>query len=283
MSELFSYYDLKLKIFRKQLATLPSADIYHQHVIERAKKEIAAANKLTNKITKNLSKYVGVEITANKEIEELKNILRSYQALTGDTTLLPDTIEALLVFASELREKFDELVAAGEQQKATVFLTDVDGDTCISTHMVLGFVKECLRNVVNGGNKTMYKSKVALSEGMAQDLKFCQEFVKASNQYMKKEDGTPDLSIRPIRFEIMGKSTTAIAMSQQLPEGTEYSLTCRIRKGSPIDSLEVLEFIFGHGRNLGLGQGRGSLGAGAFVFKIAPLTDYKEVIYDGWK
>ena len=279
MTDIYSFYELQIKLLREQLATCPSADIAEEHLISRAKKEMAIANRLTSKITKNLEKYVGESISEHKEVEELKGILRAYQELINDAKVLPDSIEELLVYATEVRTKFDELVANGSEKKSTVFMRSPEGEVVISGHMIQGMIKEVLRNVINSGNKTItYKSKVNLAEGMAMDLKIIEPFVKASNDIMRTKEGERDLSVRPIRFEQMGKQTTAIATSERLPVGTEYNMTLRVRKGSSIDDIEKLRFVFSHGKNSGLGAGRGSLGTGSFCFKLKALPDYKEVL-----
>lgn len=273
----YSYYGLKLKLIRPMLATCPSADIMHEHVIEKARKQIKAANSLEKKMSKKLSKYVGDEISASKEIEELKGILRSYMEIIGRQMELPDTLSELLELSKILNEEVESLIKSGDTQKATVFMRDAQGRAVISGHMVLGNIKEILRTVINGGDKSIFKSKTQLSESSAVDIKAVEKFLVASKPV------EPDLLVRPIRFDQMGKQVTALVASEVLPEDTEFDCTLRIRKDSPLNSEEVLSMIFDFGKNLGLGQWRGSGNMGAYLFKINHLPDYKEVFSDGWR
>jgi hypothetical protein len=83
-------------------------------------------------------------------------------------------------------------------------------------------------------------------------------------------------------MDLMGKKTSCFAHSEQLPAGTQYKFTLRVRSGSTINQ-ELLELLLEQGKNLGLGQWRGSGNYGKFVYKIKPLPDYKEEnSVDGW-
>jgi hypothetical protein len=274
----FSYYEFQLKSIRPILGTCPSGDIMHEHVIEKARKQIKAANMLERKLGKKINKYIGAEdISGIKEIEELKGIIRTYCQILGTQVDIPDTLAGLLELSKELNEQMEEMIKSGDKQKATVFMRDSDGHPIISSHMILGNCKEILRTIVNGGDKNIFKSKVQLAESASLDIKPVEKFLRSS------EPVEPDLLVRPIRFDQMGKSVTALVASEVLPEGTEFKCTLRVRKGSPLDSLDSLNFIFDHGKSLGVGAWRGSGNYGAYVYKLEELPEYKEVIEDGWK
>ena len=279
----YSYYKVSLKLLHEMLATCPEASIYEQHVLTKTKKLIKQANALSNKVTKNLEKYQGVELSEQKELNELKAIIRAYEALVGEKNDLDVSVEELLEVAKTIEEKFNSLVEQGEQTKATVFMKDEAGHPVISSHMLLGNFKEILKVLTNGGDKTIFKSKVQVGESLALDIKVVEEFLKASGDIIKNEDGDRVLCERPIRFtDAMGKTITAIAQSEQLPPGTVFTGTFRIRKSSALDNADVLERILDMGKNLGLGAWRGSGNKGAFLYKIEQLPDFKETYADGW-
>lgn len=269
---LFVYKKVKYKFLTEMLGTCTEVPLYHEHVIKKAQKEIARANKLHGKIVKSLEKYKGSDITPQKEFEELKAVLRAYQERVGKKDSLPDNVTDLLEYSKEIYEDYEELVAKGETQKSTVFMRNEEGHAIISTHMLIGNLKENLKSLVNNSEKgsLAVKSKVSVGEVMATDIKVVEDFVRPSLDVLKK-DGKPVLLERPIRFERMGKTQTAIAMSEQIPAGAEVEFTFRVRNGSPV--LDVLEPLLEMGRNNGIGQWRGSGKKGAFVFKIEDCED----------
>jgi hypothetical protein len=277
MSACFSYYELQLKLIREMLGTCPSTDIYAEHILSKSKKLIVQANKTQGKLRKNLQKYLGTEILPEKEIQELQGIIQTYSEILGESFDLPDDLESLLLLSQEINERVNDLINRGDEMKATVFMRDEDGHPIISSHLILGNVKEILRTIVNSGDKFCFKSKVQLNECAALDLKVIEPFIRPSKDILR-EEGTDKhkLDIRPIRFEIMGKPTTALSASEVLPIGTILSCNLRIRKGSPLDCLDTLKKIFSHGKNLGLGQWRSSGNRGAYVFKLKELKDFKE-------
>lgn len=315
MSANFDYYELQIKLIREMLGTCSEASVWDEHVIQKAKKQIKAANVLGKKIAKSLEKYQGVEISENKELAELQSILRAFKEKLGDTSEMPTTPEELAEEIKRVEEDFAEAIKKGDARKATVFMRDKNGHPMISTHMLLGNIKEILKVIVNSGNKDFIKSKVAVGEALALDVKSIEEFVKPNQDIIRKlvprtvlkpkmlegkpvlkEDGTPemvstneevwmpDLCERIIRFERMGKVETAIALSEQLPVGTEFSFTLRVRKGSALNE-DVLRMIFDMGKNDGLGAFRGSGNKGAYVFKLKKMEDYVEKVMfseDGW-
>lgn len=264
------------------LGTATEVSIYNEHILQRAKKEIKKANKLGEKVTKVLAKYQGPDISEAKEIAELKGVLRAYQELTGNKEDIPDNVEAILAMAKECEEEFNEIVKAGEARKATVFLKDEKGWPIISTHMIIGNCKENLKIIVNNGDKTKIKYKTVIGEVMALDIKPIDEFMIPSKDILKNEKGERVLDERSIRFNRMGKEETAIALSEQIPEGATFGTTLRIRKNSPIDK-ELLEQLFDMGKNNGLGCWRGSGNRGAYLYKLEYLPEFKEVFEDGWK
>lgn len=293
---MYNYYELSLKLLRPMLGTCTDASIYNEHVLQKAKKEIKRVNSLLKKVAKSAQKYVGSEITEAKEVEELKGILRTFQELTGDKEELPNTVDELLECAKDIEDRWNEMVKSGEGTKATIFMRNKEGKPMISSHMILGNLKENIKIAVNNGDELM-KSKKAVSESLALDVKPVEPFLMASKDIMRAivgEDGVarlPDDAIperdkikeqnrviceRPIRFERMGKSETAIALSEQLPAGTEFKTTLRVRKTSAFDDVEFLSKVFDLGKNNGLGAWRGSGNYGAFVFRVKALEGFKE-------
>lgn len=289
----FSYYELSIRLKNPMLGTNPSsADILKEHIIEKARKEIVAANKGQQKILKSLKKYLGSTITPAKELEELSGIIRGQQELLGVREEIPDTVEGIIAYSEELDKRLSEKFENNnEEYKATVFLRNSDGKACVSTHMFLGFIKSVLTTVTNSQKAEekksgIFKSKTQLSECMSLDVKFLETLVESSKDILYKEDGTRDLCIRSIRFNRMGQTVTALCASEQLPEGSILKTVMRVRKGSPVDSLDILQTIFDHGKNTGLGAWRGSSNHGQFHYKIVQLPDFIEHVEgadEGWR
>jgi len=269
------YKKLSIHLLRPQLGTCPEASIYHEHILKKAQKEIKKANKLTAKLTKALQKYKDVEeIPFQKQIEELSGIIRAYQEIVGKKEDIPQALDELLEYAKELKEECDELLKGGGAQSATVFMRDKDGWPMISTHMILGNLKENLKIVVNNSDlpkeSRILASKVAVGESMALDIKPVEQFIRPSKDIVRKPDGERELLERPIVFDRQGVKTTAIAISEYLPEGTEYEVHLRCRKHSLV--LEALEELFDYAKNNGLGSWRGSGNMGAYVYKLEDLS-----------
>ena len=285
MGQNFTYYQLQLKLTREQLGTATECSIYHEHVLVKNRKFIEQANKLSGKVTKALKKYKGDQIPEEKVLSELQAVLRAYSALQNTVFEMPKTVEGVIAKAKEIEASFSEgFDKEDDPSKATVFLRDESNWPIISTHMVKGHAKEVLRTITNSGDKSIFKSKVQLSESMALDLSFVEPFARASNDIVKDKKGNRVLLERPLRFTTpMGATQTCISRSEQLPVGTEYKMTLRVRKGSPIDNPDVLERILDHGKALGLGCWRGSGGMGQFKFKLTPLPQFVEGDVDGWK
>jgi len=281
---MFVFKRLKYKFLTEVLATCTEVELYHEHVLKKAQKEIAKANKLQGKIIKSLEKYKGVDIPEQKEFEELKAVLRAYQERVGKRDPLPDNIQDLLAYSKEVSDEYEMLLAKGETQKSTVFMRDETGHAILSTHMFIGNFKENLKSIVNNSEKgsMAIKSKVATGEIMSTDVKVVEDFVKPTFDLVRKPNGDPDITERPIRFDRMGKTMTAIAMSEYLPVGTEVEFTLRIRAGSPF--LEVLPELLEMGKLNGIGQWRGSGKKGIFMHKVEdcedPGHDWQK---DGWK
>ena len=278
MSGHFKYYRVEFKLATEMLGTIPGASIYHKHVITKAKKEIAKVNKLSGKIAKSLAKYQDVNFSEHKEIEEIKGCIRGFSQLTGKPVDIPSdiTIEDLLLLAEEAEEEYKLIAGKSEEQLPTRFLRDEDGWPMISTHMVLGNLKENLKICVNNGDKSILTSKVSVGEVGALDVKAIEMFMRPSN------DISPEICERPIKSDNMGKVMVAIARSEMLPVGTEFGCTLRIRSTSVFAVEENLKKCLDMGKNNGLGAWRGSGNKGAYWFKLTPLPDYVETTPEGW-
>ena len=301
-NEHFDYYRLDFKLKTPMLGTATRTSIYYEHVLEKAKKEIAKANKLKKeitKVTKSSENYVGSEISDSKQLSELQGVIRTYCQLVGRSLDVPDNLDELLSLATTLEVEYDEKLKAKDTVDATVFLRDSYGHPIISTHMILGNFKENAKIMVNGGDKTIIKSKVAVGETFAMDVKPVENYMTPSNKILTVEPGQepPDslgkgknivdlegrcLLERPIRFERIGKTETAIATSEQLPEGTEFGCHLRVRKESPITE-ESLRKLLHFGKNNGLGRWRGSGNMGAYNFKLEKVENFEETAPEGWE
>lgn len=278
----YSYYRVDFRLLTEMLGTCTTASIYSAHVLSQAKKKISEANRLAKKVSKSLDKYRGEQISERKEIADLKAVIRSYMQIIGEIIDLPDTIPELLELAEKLDADFEAAIEAGEASRCTTFMVDENGWPIISSHMVLGNLKENLRITVNNGDKSILKSKISVSETSALDIKWVEPYMKPNKDILRKENGEASLLERSLRFDRMGKVCTTIALSQQLPIGTEFGTWLRIRKGSPFDSLEVLSALLDLGKNNGLGAWRGSGNKGAYCYKIKKEDNFQETLPKGW-
>lgn len=278
----WDYYKVDLKFFRKVLATCTDVSIYKQHVLEKAKKMIAEANKMKGKVIKALEKYKGDDIAEKKEVMELQGIIRKYQEVLGKKEDIPGDIDCILTYAKKLEGEVDELCKKGEEMKSTVFMRDEDGHAVLSTHMLLGNIKENLKVIVNNTPKDLkvLKSKVAANEVMTLDLKPVEEFMKPTKDVARNEKGKPIIEERPIRFEDnFGKTVTAIAMSEYLPIGSETTCHLRVRKNSPVTE-NIIEMLLDCGKNNGIGQNRRS-GFGQYYYKLEKVEN-PVMAPEGW-
>jgi len=318
----FKYLKVDLMLYRVMLATCPDASIYNIHILKKAKDMIKKANKQAAKLTKELRKYAGVEISESKGAAELTGIIRTYQELMGKKDDIPTDPEELIVYAKEIAEEYEDIVKKGESQKATVFMRGKDGMPMISSHMILGNLKENLRIITNNspeGHKAI-KSKVAVGEVGALDVKVVEEFIHPVDaegkpvDILRKPDGNTDIlrlevdanakiddpnlegdaanlpegavknpaliCERPITFDCQGTKKTAIALSEQLPEGAIFSFHLRVRTLSPI--LPILADLFDFGKNNGLGAWRGSGNKGAYYYNITEVDYNPTPIPAGW-
>jgi hypothetical protein len=277
----FTYYKLKLKLLTEQYGTCTEVSIHAKHVLEKAKKEIAEANRVNKKLTKALEKFKGVEFGDEKLIAEAQGILRTFMQLTGDVREVPDDLDSILLLAQEVKEELDKRTK-DEGSHPTVFMRDESGLPMISSHMILGNLKENLKISVNNGDKSIAKSKVAVGEMGALDIKVIEDFLTPSEDVIRDDKGEPKIFERPIRFERMGKTETAIARSEVLPIGTEYECTLRVRTASTLNNLTVLKTMLDLGKNNGLGAWRGSGKKGTYCYQIEEIKGYKEKLPDGW-
>ena len=282
MNDLFLYYKCVVRFIRPCLGTCTDASIYDEHVINKAREQIKKANLQTKKISRSLDKFRGSEISENKEVLELQGIIRQYMQVIGKMTDIPDNVEELLSKAQELKEEFDDMCIEGEARRGTVFMRDENGWPIISSHMNLGNLKENLKILTNNNDKSIFPTKTSVGETMALDVKVIEQFLRPSMDVIKDANGKPICYERPIRFKIRGDTVSSIALSEQLPEGTEIEFTLRVRKLSKV-TKEALVMLFSLGVNNGIGQFRGSGNFGAYVFKIMDLPDYKDpAIPYGW-
>jgi len=285
MSGSFVYYSVRFKLLTEMLGTAAEASIWNQHILEKAKKEVAKLNKVTTKLTKAAERYVGTDISKEKEIEEIKGCIRATEEALGKKGDLPADVIDLIEYAKGLAEEFSAAVKAGEAAKATVFMRGADGKPMISTHMILGNLKENLKIMVNnstgGKEEKVYKSKAAVKEVLALDIKAVDQFMTPDNDIARGPDGKPFLLERPIRFEdSFGNTVTAIAMSEQLPIGTEFGTVLRVRTGSSVESL--LPLLLDMGKSNGLGAWRGSGNKGAYCYQLEKQENYEERLPKGW-
>ncbi len=296
MREIWDYYSLDFKITREFIGTCTETSIMTEHVLKKAQKEIKKANRISGKINKAAEKYRGAEYTDDKMVKDIQNNIRTFAELAGkQVDEMPDDMDELLELAEIVEAEYREIVSKAEQ-KATVFMRKKikgkegpgnEGGTwpIISTHMILGNLKENARVITNNGDNSVFPSKVSIGEVMSLDVKAIEQYMVPSHDIKRKENGERELLERPIRFERMGKSETAISISEVLPVGTEFGCTLRVRRRGPVTE-EALRFLLELGKNNGLGSWRGSGNMGSYRYKLQKLpSTFEEPVpegFEGW-
>lgn len=308
--KMFNYYKVEFKLTAPMLGTATQTSIYYQHIITKAQKEIEKANKLGDKITKALAKFKGTEpITPEKELAEMQSVLRTFCALVGKSLTVPNNINDILEMSKVLEDEFRESIKTLDTVDATVFLRGEDGLPIISTHMILGNIKANVKTITASGGgalSDLLKSKTAVAETLALDVKFVEDFMKTSNDIVRVVDGkveyngitqtvknNDDLPPAPRGRHIMDKSGrvllerplvkwdgTTIACSEQLSAGTTFGCTIRVREGSVFDDETVLRQLFELGKSQGFGAWRGSGTMGSYKYKLESLPDFMEEVDD---
>jgi hypothetical protein len=284
------YFYVKFLLRSEMLGTCPEISIWEEHIIQRAKKAAKEANKLGTRLNKALDKFKGTKIVDRKELAETQGIIRAYAELTGKPVNidLPDDLGLCLEIAQGIESDYHQLVLKGEMVRATIFMKEPKNGNpekswpIISTHMVLGNLKENLKIIVNNGDKSILPSKVSVGETLALDVKPVEFFMRPSIDIARDENGKRILLERPIHFDDKGKKVTTIGSSETLPAGAEFGCTLRVRKGSPIDEA-ALHQLFDYGKNNGLGAWRGSGNKGSYFYNLELLKNYKEPIPEGWR
>ena len=326
----FRYFKLDLKLKTEELGTCPDkASIMDEHLIKRTMKEIKKINKSKKKLTIAEDKVVGGDKTMTPDkvkmdlIGLINNMEQALGTITESVDLLDMTYEELLDHSKLLEAEWEKQIAEGNQKSATIFMKDSTGWPQISTHMIVGNLKEIARNKTNNsltvstleaeGKKDealkakCFKSKTSIGELFAQDCKVVEDYARASLDIMRKPigetltkrqkadkeagrevKGEPDYLERPVTTDGPSGKKTCIVVSERVPAGTEYSMTLRVRADSPLmeekDGVTVLEVLFDHGKSCGLGAWRGSGQKGAYFYKLEELLDYVEPKPEGgWK
>ena len=276
---MFVYYRFRLHFTTKVLGTSSGdVSIWNQHIVQKAKKLIKEANASRKRLSKELAKYKGSEFSDEKTILELQGIIRRQQQILGQAYIVPDNVNEILELGQSLQTEIEEKLAERDSARITGFLRDADGHAIMSSHMLIGNLKENLTSMVNltekdtGGIRSYVKSKINVGEILTNDVRPVSEFMKPDQDIMRKEDGTPFIFERPIRFQNRehGGQEVSIAQSEALPEGTEVEVFLRIRKESVI--LNILEALLNLGKNNGIGQNRRS-GFGAYLYNLKEVKE----------
>lgn len=285
----FDYYRVDFKLRTEMLSTCNEHSMMDVHVMEKTKKAIKEANKLNGRMNKILDKYIGTEIPDAKQVHELQGLIRTFAELVGKPARidLPNVYDELLPIVAEIEADYHELLKKGEEVRATVFMKQPrNGDPrdiwpVISTHIILGNLKELIRIITNNGDKSILSTKVSIGETMAADVKAVEEFMFPNMDITRDEEGNRVLLERPILFNDKGVTKTTIGVSETLPAGAEFGCTLRVRKNSPITEA-ALRKLFDLAKNDGFGAWRGSGGKGSYFYKLEKLPKFKEPVPEGW-
>ena len=129
----FDYYEIQFRLRTIMLGTTSEVSVHYEHVLEKAKKAIAKANKLGTRINKALDKYKSDKISDDQVLQELQGVMRHYCQLMGKPLDVPNNVEELLEKNKELEEEFQEQLKNCEQIKSTAFLKNYNGHPIIGT------------------------------------------------------------------------------------------------------------------------------------------------------
>lgn len=283
LAEPFVYLGLKITLIRDMFGTMPKGSIQAAHVLKQQKDMIKQLNKLAAKIAKTRKNTpTAPELSETKEVAELQGVIRRYQELVGEMNEMPSTVDELVELAKDLEAKAAAEFDTKGRSAATCFLRDKDGWPMISSHMIVGNLKENFRNAFTAVPEDVRKETVGvvkyksdIASMMALEVKPVEEFLRASKDLIKDEKGEPVIFERPLR---MDNGQTAIAASEALPVGTQFSCTLRVRAASPLvaNKCAILHYLFALGRNNGLGAWRGSGGKGQFTYELMKLDNFVE-------
>lgn len=265
---IFDAYNVKLTLVRDQLATNSAdPDIHNTHVIEKQRKIIQDKSSVNTAI----NKYLGqVDISAEKGEEEVNRLIDRLEANAGVKFTPEQRTLALEGKMDDLRETFQEFDTKG----TTIFFHDkATGRPCIGDHMIYGYLKaaaEAIGRTLPKKQGTIMQSTAFTQSIINQHLKISQQFIVASEDVKRRDDGKPEHNVRSLRAVTAQGPRVTLAKSEVLPAGTVFEFTVKILKNSPL-TKEILAQLLEYGEHfVGLGQWRNA-GFGQFTFELSEV------------
>lgn len=256
--DMFSYYKVRLRTFRRLLATNPADPAIHDtHIINRQRKLILDKSELNSAI----NKYLGaLDISETKEQAEREALLNKLEELTGVTLTPKERSDAIAGKLDGIKETFKDLEMSG----LTVFFWNTELDLpMLGSHMILGFLKasaeaQCshLRNSGKSEVGVIMKSTAYTQKCINMHCSVVQEFITLDKDVKRTETGESKLFQRSLRAKTADGPRTCLAKSEEVEAGTHLEFELQILKGTPLDSLPVLKQLFAYGRQKGLAQWR---------------------------
>lgn len=187
----------------------------------------------------------------------------------------------------QLPREDDELLPEALEKGTTVFYRTADGSPAFMNYQLLGFLKEAGRILSDRSmdvkGRRMPKN---LRSKVAQLVSVSPRIIPIVMPNGQNWEDAMDILQRPLRAETAQGPRTALAMSEQLPEGCTITFGLEVidgkandpeeapvrgRKPAKADDLidkEVLHEILSYGYMHGLGQWRGSGAYGNFIFEL---------------
>jgi len=258
---MFEKYDVVLEMLSPILGSCPAkADIYKQHIIESANKQI---KELSKKIPKgqSVNKYQGEkEISKEKEDNEISAIFKNIEGLIARQL---SQEEKELILKGDY-DALDEIIEEASNKTSTIFLKDKDGLPFLSGHVIKGFLKNAAEQITRTREK---KNGLFLGSATA-SIAYLNNYVGIGTNVEfffngKKCDIDKDLHgntvylERPLRAKTAKGERVSLASSEIISNLCDIKFQLRILKGAPIP-IEQLFGLFEFGEISGLSQWRNS-------------------------
>lgn len=252
-------YQVKIALLKSMLGTNPNnLNVMDQHIIDRQRKLIAE----NSNVNKAINKYLDAkQISEEKGELELVALRKRVEELLGRelSTEEYDTLkEGDLKKFSDLKETITEL----DEKGITCFFRNPYENTnpsvCIGSHMIMGFLKagsEAITRTRPKKNATILQSASFTTSIINQHVSVRPEFINASNDVLRNEDGSIKHLQRSLRAQTAQGPRISLAKSEVLPPETIFSFAIEVLEDSPLKQ-EHIEEILSYGRMKGLGQWR---------------------------
>lgn len=265
VAELFDEYNVTITLLRPMLGTNPlDPQVLDTHIIDRQRKIITEQSKVNKAINKYLDQ---LPISEAKGKAELERVLAKIEDMLGGPLAEEDREAVLKGDLAALKETFGEL----DTKATTVFFWNKEKNLpCIGDHMIYGFLKaaaEAIARTKADKKRGQVMTTASYTQSMInQYIKCDQEFLTADRDIRRAEDGAPIYLHRSLRAMTAQGPRVALAKSEVLPAGTQFTFKLQVMKECPLKGEHLAE-LFNYGQVCGLGQWRNSR-RGTFTYTM---------------